>query len=134
MSIYTTTSQHPCMSKPSFYFSLTILREKQILYFQSNYLRLLEKHVASNEPKDLFQSKFANILNSLTVMREMADIKKARLLNHSACSQYSSSDEANKWKSFLPNTGCSIITKSQNLPVKHIKTKQILVTIDFFCS
>lgn len=70
--------------------------KKMVERIQSNYLRLLEKHIASNEPKHLFQSKFANILNSLTLMREMADIKKARLLNHTACSQYSSSDEGNK--------------------------------------
>ena len=38
-------------------------------------------------------------------------------------------------KALLRNTtGCSIITESQNLLVKHIKTKQIWVTIDSFCS
>lgn len=70
--------------------------KKMVERIQLNYLRLLEKHIASTEPRNLCQSKFANILNSLTLMREMADIKKARLLNHTTCTQYSGSEEVSK--------------------------------------
>ena len=79
--------------------------------FQFNYLKLLEKHIYSSDPQQSGRSRFGGqnihsfsslihfiirfvgILNAITCVREMADIKKARSITQSAYSSYTTQEE-----------------------------------------
>ena len=58
-----------------------------MFFFQFYYLKLLERHIQDVEGKE-HHSLLAKVLNAVTVLREMADIKKSRTVNSTACSQY----------------------------------------------
>ena len=55
--------------------------------WQYNYLKLMEVYVYANHPRGEARTCLANALGVLSSVREMADIKKARSINQSACSQ-----------------------------------------------
>merc|ERR1719278_1032379 len=70
------------------------LENKKIVEkIQFNYLKLLEKHIYSSEPQETGRSRFVSILNAITCVREMADIKKARSITQSAYSSYTTQEE-----------------------------------------
>ena len=54
---------------------------------QYNYLKLMEVYVYANHPRVEARACLASVLGVLSCVREMADIKKARSINQSACSQ-----------------------------------------------
>ena len=58
--------------------------------FQHHYLRILERCLYSASDRLKACTKMAHMLNAVTCVREMADIKKSRVINHSACAQISS--------------------------------------------
>jgi len=64
--------------------------KKAIEKIQFHYLKLLEHYIYTNQTNwdQPPQTKLANVLNAVTCLREMADIKKARLVNHSAYKHY----------------------------------------------
>ena len=47
---------------------------------QMYYLKLLERHINDVEGRE-YHPKLAGVLNAVTCLREMADIKKARAIN-----------------------------------------------------
>ena len=51
------------------------------------YLKLLERHINDVEGRD-YHPTLAGVLNAVTCLREMADIKKARAINSVTCNQY----------------------------------------------
>jgi len=63
--------------------------KKMVEKIQFNYLKLLEKHVYCSSPLETGRTRFVNILNAITCVREMADIKKARSISQSAATSYS---------------------------------------------
>jgi len=70
------------------------LENKKIVEkIQFNYLKLLEKHIYSSDPQQTGRSRFVGILNAITCVREMADIKKARSITQSAYSSYTTQEE-----------------------------------------
>jgi len=70
------------------------LENKKIVEkIQFNYLKLLEKHIYSSDPPQTGRSRFVGILNAITCVREMADIKKARSITQSAYSSYTTQEE-----------------------------------------
>lgn len=70
------------------------LENKKIVEkIQFNYLKLLEKHIYSSDPPETGRSRFVSILNAITCVREMADIKKARSITQSAYSSYTTTQE-----------------------------------------
>jgi len=70
------------------------LENKKIVEkIQFNYLKLLEKHIYSSDPHQTGRNRFVSILNAITCVREMADIKKARSITQSAYSSYTTQEE-----------------------------------------
>ena len=59
----------------------------QLLNIQNHYLRILERFVYSASTRKQACTKMARMLNAVTCVREMADIKKSRAINHSATAQ-----------------------------------------------
>eukprot|EP00092_Neocalanus_flemingeri_P045881 GFUD01051470.1.p1 GENE.GFUD01051470.1~~GFUD01051470.1.p1 ORF type:complete len:682 (-),score=136.96 GFUD01051470.1:677-2722(-) len=60
---------------------------KRVERTQHHYLRILERCIYSANSRYTACSRMAHTLNAVTCVREMADIKKSRVINHSAVSQ-----------------------------------------------
>lgn len=73
---------------------VTLENKKVVEKIQFNYLKLLEKHIYCTDPQQTARNRFVNILNAITCVREMADIKKARSITQSAYSSYTQEDSA----------------------------------------
>lgn len=67
--------------------SVQLENKKLIEKIQYNYLKLLEVYIHGNHPRAEARQCLANALGVLGNVREMANIKKARSINQSACSQ-----------------------------------------------
>jgi len=67
--------------------SVQLENKKMIEKIQYNYLKLMEVYVYANHPRVEARTCLASVLGVLSCVREMADIKKARSINQSACSQ-----------------------------------------------
>jgi len=65
----------------------SLQNRKKVEKTQHQYLRILERFVYSSCNRMSACSKIGAMLNAITCVREMADIKKSRTINHSATAQ-----------------------------------------------
>ena len=64
----------------------------QVERTQQQFLRLLERRLYSSVPRAAACAGLAALLHAVTCVREMADIKKARSITHTASAQCSNTE------------------------------------------